>query len=568
MKIAIKLFLGFAVIIILAVAVGVMGIVGMQSLHQAGTSMYDEQVVGLEKLNEAIGVFTNLRVSIYDAVIKGLYDDQKGAMDARQKFETNAADFERLLAELVTIEEMRILCRPIENLFSSGYLPTSQRILDISINDIPDHARKLEVNAMLASNAETTEHISRMLGGITAAYAALAEHSNDSNEHQKNVSTRLQYVFLLAAIVLGIALSAVITKSIVSPINRIVDTAHEISRGNLGISMKGKYSGEFKRIHRALTETVAVLNAYVAEISRILSLMAKSNLNQEITGEYSGDFKPIKDAINLIIDEFNLVVTSIRSASQQVHSGARLITDSSIELSNATSRQSDSVENLVSTMTEINQQAEKNTSNARTASELTDKSRENALNGNEEMEHMMKAISDIKTSSDNISKVTKVIEDIAFQTNILALNASVEAARAGVHGKGFSVVAEEVRNLASKSQEAARETTTLIEESSVRVDEGARIANSTADALKTIVSDITGMSELMAEIDKSSMQQSSLIATLNESIGWISKAVDTNLRASGQSSEIAEDLLKQVDTLYDMVSVFEVKMSSQRELRS
>ena len=560
MKIAIKLLLGFAVIIILAVAVGVMGIVGMQSLHQAGMSMYEEQVGGLEKLNEAIGVFTNLRVNVYNAVIKSLYDDQKGALDAKNQFESNAAEFDRLLGELVTIEELRVLCLPIENLFRNVYVQTSRRILDMSIGDIPDHARKLDINALITSNAETTEHLSKMLDSITSAYASLAEYSNNSNEQLKDFSTNLQYMFLLAAIILGAALCAIITRSIVSPINRIVDTAHEISKGNLGISMKGKFTGEFKRIHSALTETVAVLNAYVAEISRILSLMAKSNLNQEITGDYSGDFKPIKDAINLIIDEFNMVVTSIRDASQQVHAGARQITDSSKELSSATSRQSDSIENLVNTMTVINQQAEKNTSNARIASELTEKSKDNAINGNMEMENMMKAINDIKLSSDNISKVTKVIEDIAFQTNILALNASVEAARAGVHGRGFSVVAEEVRNLATKSQGAARETTNLIEESSLRVDEGAKIANSTANALKTIVSDIAGMSELIGEIDNSSVQQSSLISTLNESIDWISKAVDVNLHTSGQSAEIAGDLLDQVDTLYDMVSIFETKM--------
>ena len=568
MKIAIKLFLGFAVIIVLAVVVGFMGIVGMQSLHQAGVSMYEEQVVGLEKLNEAIEVFTHLRMNVYSVAVKSLYDDQKGALDEKDQFEINAAEFSRLLVELVTIEELRVLSRPIEDLFRSDYLPTSRRILEMCISDIPDHARKLDVNAMLAANAETREHLFRMLDSMTVAYASLAEHSNNNNEQLKDSYTRMQYLFLVAAVIMGVALSAVITRSIVSPINRIVDTAHEISRGNLGVSMKGRYTGEFKRIHSALTETVTVLNTYVAEISRILSLMAKSNLNHEITGEYAGDFKPIKDAINLIVDEFNLVVTSIRDASQQVHDGAQHITNSSSELSGTTSRQSDSVETLLDTMSVINQQTEQNTTNARKASELTAKSKQNAIHGNAEMESMMRAINDIKVSSGNITKVTKVIEDIAFQTNILALNASVEAARAGVHGKGFSVVAEEVRNLATKSHEAARETTSLIEESSLRVDEGERIANSTADALRTIVSDISGMSELIGEIDRSSMQQSSLITSVNESIGQISEAVDKNLNASGESAEVAGNLLDQVDTLYNMVSVFETKKNSREELRT
>ena len=566
MKIAVKLFLGFAVVIFLAVAVGVMGIVGIQGLHQAGASMYEEQVVGLEKLSETIGVFTQMRMNVHNVTIKSLYDDRKGAIDEKNQFMENAAVFDQLLADLVTNDALRVMCQPIEELFRTTYLPTSQRILDMCIEDIPDHARKLEVNVLLAANAETTEHLSKLFDSMTAAYASLADHSNANNGELTDFSFRLQMVFLLAAVVVGIILSVGITRSIVSPINRIVDAAHELSRGNLNVSMQGGYAGEFRRIHDALTETVTVLDSYVAEISRILSFMANSNLDQEITREYLGDFRPIKDAINLIIDEFNTVVAGIRSASQQVRSGAQQITDSGGAMSMAAARQSDTVEQLVSTMSTINEQAQKNTTNARLANELTTKSKDSAIKGNDEMELMIEAIDGIKVSADNISKVTKVVEDIAFQTNILALNASVEAARAGVHGQGFSVVAEEVRMLANKSQEAARETTNLIGESSLRVDEGIRIAHSTASTLKTIVADITGMAELIGEIDDYSTQQSNLIFAANESIDQIADSVDMNLRMSDESSHAAGSLLGQVDMLNEMVSVFEVKTKQGRGL--
>jgi methyl-accepting chemotaxis protein len=391
-----------------------------------------------------------------------------------------------------------------------------------------------------------------LLDSIKVAHNKLAQLSNGSSAQLMSFFSGLQYAFIIAVVILGILLSVLITRSITSPINRIVEAANEISRGNLNVSMKGKYSGEYRKIRGALTETVAVLNTYVAEISRILSLMANSNLNQEITGEYTGDFKPIKDAINLIIGEFNMIVMNIRSASELVYAGAQQITGSSSEWADTTSRQADSVEQLVNTMAVINDQTEKNTINAKQANELTNKSRENAIKGNSEMEDMIRAIDDIKASSDNISKVTKTIEDIAFQTNILALNASVEAARAGAHGKGFSVVAEEVRNLANKSQEAARETTGLIEESSLRVAEGTKIAQSTATALKTIVADIREMSGLIEEIDNSSTQQSQLIFTVNSSIDQISKSVEMNLSGSYASSTAAGELLKQVDALNDM----------------
>jgi len=344
-----------------------------------------------------------------------------------------------------------------------------------------------------------------------------------------------------------------------APTYEISDVMKYIAQGNFDHKMQGDYKGDFLTLKNAINTTVSNIASYIDEISRVLMSLAQNDLNQSITREYIGSFANIKNAMNNIIDTFNSVIGDISTAAEQVSAGAKSISESSMTMATGATEQASAVEELNATILTINESASNNAESAKSAESLSNNSKNNASKGDSDMNKMLSSMDGIKDSSNQISKIIKVIEDIAFQTNLLALNAAVEAARAGEHGKGFAVVAEEVRTLASRSQTAAKETASLIEESIHRVEEGTKIADQTAEALKTIVSDIGKIAEIITGIATASHEEAEAVNQVVVGLNQITNVVQNNSATSEEAASASQQLSSQSEVMRNLVSVFKMK---------
>jgi len=349
-----------------------------------------------------------------------------------------------------------------------------------------------------------------------------------------------------------------IAEAVDKPVVEIMSVMNNLAHGDFSSKVSGDYKGDFLQIKNAVNNMMEILLGYITEITNSLLNISQGDLTHSINREYVGNFSVIKESLNNISATLNKTMVDISVAATQVLSGAKQISTSAADLANGAQEQASSIEELNATIDVINQQTQRNADSAFEANELSNKSTINAKEGNESMKQMLTAMEQIKESSGNISKIIKTIQDITFQTNLLSLNAAVEAARAGEQGKGFGVVAEEVRNLAGRSQTATTETTSLISDSISRVESGSSIAISTSEALETIVINAGEVSEIINKIAIASKEQAKAISQISEGLAQISKVVQNNSATSEETAAASQELNSQAEMLQQLVAYFKI----------
>jgi methyl-accepting chemotaxis protein len=262
-------------------------------------------------------------------------------------------------------------------------------------------------------------------------------------------------------------------------------------------------------------------------------------------------------AVVIVIRQINQTllrtIADLSEGAGQVASAASQVSASSQSLAKGSSEQAASLEETSASTEEINAMARKNSDGSRSAAAVVTESQHKFAETSRLLDQMVGAMNGINASSEKISKIIKVIDEIAFQTNILALNAAVEAARAGEAGMGFAVVAEEVRNLAQRCAQAAKDTAGLIEESITNSADGKVKVDQVAVAIRAIADESTKVKTLVDEVNVGSEEQAKGLEQIGKAVSQMEQLTQTTAANAEESASAAEELTAQSESLREVV---------------
>lgn len=481
-------------------------------------------------------------------------DDQEEINSAAEKYATETQHADNY-AEDISLDT------PEEEKLYSEYAAAFEQSKEIS-NQIISLVKEGKKQEALNLHQEKGEPL--IDTAISSASSLMDSFKTTGNELSVSL-TRLSNIMLIAIItiiiiscIVSMILSSFITKGISAPINNLVNIANEISNGNLNVEVEIDSKDELGILGNAFSETVNNLSLYINDISHTLGQVAKGDLTVQSQVQYKGAFIELQDSITNILNSLNSTLKQIESSASMVSSGSEQIASAGQSLSQGAMEQASAVEELNATLTDVAQQVENNAQSAMSTYDKTTFIGDEIKKSNAKMDEMLEAMSKIDSSSKQIEMIMHTIEDIASQTNLLSLNAAIEAARAGDAGKGFAVVANEIRELANQSSDAAKNTSQLIEASLAAVKNGTLIADETASSLHIVVDGVYEMQSNVESISTSSQKQSTAINEVTQAVDQISGIVQNNSATAEESAASSEELSGQAQTLNSLIQQFQL----------
>ena len=343
---------------------------------------------------------------------------------------------------------------------------------------------------------------------------------------------------------------------VIEPIYEAASVLENVSIGKFNRRVDGEYQGDYAIIKNALNETIDSMKIVLSDLTGQMSYMAKGDYTKEIHSPYQGEWQKLKEAYNQTVKSVRYVLGEVKSSSASVDHAAEGLDVLSHELSQASTEQNASIRDIMKSVDGFASQIKNNASNTEAANELIKEIDDKTVICNESMVGLEQSMEKLSKSSSAILQIGSVINDISLQTNLLALNAAVEAARAGEHGKGFAVVADEVRNLAVRSAKSVEETTALVEQSLIDIKTSKQKTSETAEDLREIREEMQRVTKLIEEIKLTSSLQSKASHQILTGIEQISIATDISSKTAEKTAGASEGLIQQSDNMNSLMKQF------------
>ena len=554
LEIQARLIVSFLIVVALMVVTGIVSIVMLTRVGDMLENFHDtsyQTVVNSWKGKRALGALrANLLQTTVesDPVLSSNY-----IADARSEFQTFQEAIDALehtyTGDKTNLNRLNALVQQVTPM----------------INNLYGYAERGDLNNGYAYLRDTYQPVANELRDLFDAIGVEADNRATDKvrigETDAVIANTTVIVMIIVSGIVSVFLALTIARSITTPVDEMQAVTLAVSKGDFESVIR--YTGKDALGHLAdnMRNLTATIKEIITDMEMQLKAMGEGDFNVRSRNEamYVGSFSRIQDAMTKLSRAVSETLSQIDISADQVNSGGEQISASAQAMAQGATQRASSVSELAATISGISHAVDETAAHAQSAKEDNQASHDEIEVCSRHMADLMEAMKAIEGKSLEISKVIKTIEDIAFQTNILALNAAVEAARAGAAGKGFAVVADEVRNLATKSQEASKSTSILIEETVKAVNEGSRISVETDESLKEVVIRAQKVMDAVTRISQATDSQSKDVQQVSIGIDQISSVVQTNSATAEQSAAASEELSGQANVLKDLVGRFTLR---------
>lgn len=372
----------------------------------------------------------------------------------------------------------------------------------------------------------------------------------------------LMVILLICVVIISKKIAKKISKGISKPLAELEDRFASFAEGDINTDFPtSDEKDEIAGLMNASEAMASRLQMIINDIQRMCKEMSDGNFNvqSECEDAYCGDLEELYVAINDMNSNISEALYEVESVSDQVNMGASNLAEAAQNLAEGATEQAASVEEMLATMSTLSEGLRFTVTSVDEAYAQALECAKDALNSHKEMGNMVESMVRINETSRKIEYIIAEIESIASQTNLLSLNASIEAARAGDAGRGFAVVADEIRELADQSAKSVIDTRELVTNTLREIEEGSRIANRTADVLYGVVDAIQKIAETSKELSANSQVQAEAVEQADKGINRISEVVQSNSAAAQESYATSEELSSQAMTMHELVGHFQLK---------